>query len=305
MSKLWLQVRRLAPHMRRLLLNTAPNCGAEAVAHLFLQLSARPQRPFLTLSIPEAELRFQNFGQSSHALTSDAFYFVPDVEELSLQAQEGLRRVLHNRRNHSLSLVASTSQDLSTAVSIGTFLPGLLIALAAVCIEVPPLSERTEDLPMILQQMISKQCRIAERTPPRLSPTLLHSAMSHPWADNFRELTEIVEQLLNANSGKAVLNDRDWGRAIQECKRLRPQPEVRMQSLEAVLHEHVYSVLVACKGHKSRAAAVLGISRSSLYRIIEGMRQTTSASLAGLDGISAQTDVKDASAMKNSQVSQS
>lgn len=274
MSHLWLQIRSLAPFMRTLLLTGEPDCGAEAVASVFLQLSRESQRPFVKLHKSEAELRFARLARSPY-LYDNTFYFIPEVGDLSLQAQEGLCRVLHNRRTNGVSVVASTSYDLSSLASIGTFLPQLSRSLGAVRVRVPKLSERAEDLPILLQQMIHRLC-LAERHPvPQLSSELFHSAMTYPWAGNFRELAAICRELLEGQHGETHLDEKDWKRATQVLRRAEAASHVRLLTLKQIVNEHLQGVLVACEGKKSRAAEVLGISRSCLYRMLDESRHST------------------------------
>lgn len=272
MARLWIQVRRLAPQARTILLTSAPDCGAEAVANLCLQLSSQPQRRFITLDKHEAEVRFSR-SAARHHLPEDNFYYIPEVGQLSLEAQKGLLRLLHARRGNPVSVVAATSKDLKTFVATGTFLRELSQALSGVRICIPALSQRTEDLPMLIEQTIYNHCAAMKRNVPQISPALFHLAMAYPWSGNFRELSAVVQELLNTPRVKSQLKADDWTRAMKACRDPEVVSTVRMLSLKAVIHEHLNAVMVACEGKKTLAADVLGISRSCLYRMLDNRRQ--------------------------------
>ncbi|MGI4826832.1 MAG: sigma 54-interacting transcriptional regulator, partial [Janthinobacterium lividum] len=189
MSQLWAQIRRLAPHVRTVLLTGASGSGQEAVARLLLDLSPAPRRSFVVLPEAEAEERL---GRPSaiHALPVETFLFLPELERLSPAAQQGLLRLLRTRRSSGFSVIGAASEDLRALVSMGQFSPELAEALGSVRIAVPALKERLEDLPMLLNQMLSLRCHAAERPIPQLTEEFLRTAMQHAWPGNLDELTE-------------------------------------------------------------------------------------------------------------------
>lgn len=268
MARLWFQVRQLAPQMRTVLLTGPPDCGAEAVGRLLLQFSAQPERRFIVIGSPEADLRFAGLD-SPYTASVETFYFIPEVDQLSLDAQKGLVRLLRKRRSHYLSVVASTSKDLRIGVRVGTFIPELCQLLEAVHLSIPALSDRSEDVPMLLEQLVSMHCVSLNRQIPRISPKVLLAAMGHSWGGNCRELVDVVKELLTGTEEKTELDLRDWARAMHDMKTSRPAPIVQMRPLREIIHEHISSVVAACQGKKSQAATVLGISRSTLYRLLD------------------------------------
>lgn len=280
MAQLWSQMRRLAPHMRTLLLTGAPDCGQEAVARLLLDLSPQPGRFFLTLRAADAEERLSR-AQAPGGLPAEVFLFLPDVDALSAAAQDGILRLLKSRRPSTLSVVAATSENLRALVSVGRFAGELAEALGAVRIAVPALKERPEDLPMLLNQMIHLRCQAKQRAEPQLTEALLRASMQHAWSGNLRELSELVEELLNRNPAKGELDLPDWTRAVHVHRLPKNTPEpARLIRLDTVVQEHIYAVLRACSGNKFRAAEVLGISRSTLYRMLEAAAQDEALPLA-------------------------
>ncbi len=280
MSQLWSQIRRLAPHLRTVLLTGRSHSGQEAVARLLLDLSPQPRRPFIVLSGAEAEDQLLR-AHLPESLPLDAFLFFPEVDDLSHAAQLNLLRLLRTRRAFPLSVAAATTEDLRALVSVGRFSAELAEALGAVRIPIPALKERAEDLPMLLSQMIALRCQGRLGTMPQLSDTLLRTAMEYPWPDNLRELSDVVDDLVEGADSGTELTLADWQKTMAAQRFARPlSTPVRMLKLDTIMQEHIYSVLRACRGNKLRASEVLGISRSTLYRMLEAAAGVTAMPLA-------------------------
>ena len=250
------------------------------MARLLLDLSPSPQRQFLTLSGEEAEDRFARFS-SLNVIPNEIFLFLPEVDRLSPAAQEGLLRLLRLRRSRGFGIVVATSEDLSALVSMGRFSADLADLFSAVRITMPSLKERIEDLPMLLSQMLAMRCQAANRPVPQLAEDFLRAAMQHAWPGNFHELSGVVEELLSTVEPGQELRLSHFKQTLGNVQVARPavQP-VRMVKLNTVVEEHIFSVLRACRGNKLRAAEILGISRSTLYRMLDAAAQNTTLPLA-------------------------
>ena len=270
MSHLWSQVRRLAPHVRTVLLTGPPNAGQEATAHLLLELSSFPQRSFLHWRETEAEERLARISGLSTP-PSEMFLFLPEVDRLSAAGQNGLLRLLRNRRARHVTVVAATLEDLRAMVSVGRFSGELAECLGAVRVNLPALKDRSEDIPMLLTQLLAYRSRSSSRGTPQLSEDLLRAAMQHPWPGNLRELSDVADTLLHEEEPFAELGAADLLRAVSLPQVPKPcgAPAVRMIKLDTVVQEHIYAVLRGCHGNKLRAAETLGISRSTLYRMLD------------------------------------
>ena len=275
MAQLWSQVRRLAPHIRTALLTGHPGCGQEAAARLLLDLSPR-RRPFVHLEAADAnEASFALSGP--HSLAADAFLYISSVERLSTQAQAALLRLLRHRRPGTISVVASIYEDLRTLVGVGRFLPELAEALGTVHLQLPPLRQRSEDLPMLLSQMFCLRAQLHGKSVPQYGDPLLREAMQYSWPGN---LDDLSAALALAKPG-VDLSAADLQLALT-LHRIPPASTAgtRMVKLDTVVQEHIYAVLKGCRGNKQRAAEVLGISRSTLYRMLETTQQGIPFALA-------------------------
>lgn len=280
MSHVWAQIRRLAPHVRTVLITGSPDAGQEAVARLLLDLSQHPRREFIVLDEAQAEDRLTRL-HGSGCIPQDAFLFLPEVDRLSALSQNHLLRLLRTRRTAAFSIAAGTTEDLRSLVSIGRFSPELAQALGFVRITVPSLKDRVEDIPMLLTQTLAVRCQAAQRPVPQLSEQLLRAAMQYGWHGNLAELSAVAEDLLAHSEIGIELTLNDWQRAITSERRPRPKQAIaRMVKLDTVIQEHIYSVLRGCRGNKLRAAEVLGISRSTLYRMLDAAAHDTALPLA-------------------------
>lgn len=269
MAQLWVQVRRLAPHCRTVLLTGEPDSGQAAVARLLLDLSTTPRRPFVQCGAQEAEDRLVR-GSGYLALPPDSFVFIPDLAQYSPLAQDALLRLLRHRRARPLTLVAAVTDDLRTLVSVGRFNAELAALLDGVRIALPPLRERVEDLPMLVSHLLCSPSDKGPRAAHTASEDLLHAIMDHRWPGNLRELEETLTAVV-ASAEQSLLSASDLHRALrrQETPSGQDTGALRMVSLDTVMQEHIAAVLRACRGNKLRASEVLGISRSTLYRMLD------------------------------------
>lgn len=279
MAQLWTQVRRLAPYLRTVLLTGEPDCGQEAVARLLLDLSPHRHRNFLCLNSADADARLLRPGAFA-SFPSNVFLFLEDVSQFSGAAQDLIVRLIRTRRAQSLSVVASTTQDLRSLVSLGRFSGELADLLSAVSVPLPSLRQRAEDLPMLLGQLLSVRAAASGQISPQLSEGFLRAAMNHPWSGNFRELTRVVA-LLCEDLPEGSLSPDHLSRAVARVQSFaeKPASPPRLVTLETVIQEHIASVLQAFQGNKLRAAETLGISRSTLYRMLDAATVTNAPAL--------------------------
>ena len=221
------------------------------------------------------------FGLS--ALPADVFLYLPDVDRFSPAAAEGLLRLIRMRRSRPFTVVAAASEELRSLASAGRFPAELADLLTSIRLPVPCLKQRPEDLPMLLSHLVSLSAPETGRTIPQFSEDLLRAAMEYTWPGNLRELARITALLLEQPEVTRELTAADFHRAIaaRQSQREDNPNVVRMVSLDTVMQEHINAVLLACRGNKLRAAEVLGISRSTLYRMLDAAAaQNTTLAIA-------------------------
>jgi DNA-binding NtrC family response regulator len=278
-ARVWSQIRRVAPHFRAAVITGEPGSGITSAARSLHALSPVSELPFVMLDAAQAESLFT--ANSIHTVC-EGLLFLPDVDRLSPAAQRGLARKLRMRGRAPLRVVAASATELRASISAGRFSAELAEILGTVRIALPPLRERTEDIPLLASHLTQ---RIAERLGiliPSLAPSFNCAATAFAWPGNIAQLEQVLEHLLST-SESTVLTAEHFATAIETIAQ--PQsalpPPTRMVRLEDVVQEHIRAVLIGCQGNKLRAAEILGISRSTLYRMLDGAVAQRPFSLAG------------------------
>jgi DNA-binding NtrC family response regulator len=269
MTQLRGQIGRVAPYFRTALLTGERGSGEEAAAHTLHQLSPRCQHPFLELAPSIAEMH-SNARSFSTSVAHSGMIYISNPGCLPPSVQNDLLRLLRDRGAQAPRIVAFAERGLRTLVTTGGLSSDLADALGALRITLPALRERREDIPTLLTHILLE---LAERTGtsrPELAPDFATAAMKQAWSGNFNQLYSVAEGLLQF-ADKRLLHAEDLETVLGTLPRPRSSshPEVRMLSLDDVIQEHIRSVLFACHGNKLRTAEILGISRSTLYRMLE------------------------------------
>ena len=239
MVRLLETARRGARTNSTVLLTGETGVGKEVLADLIHRRSPRAGKPFVkvnTAAFPEALLESELFGHEKGAFTGadrrregrfeladGGTLFLDEVGEMSLQAQVRLLRVLAEGQFTRLGgskpvdvdvrVIAATNQDLEKAVSAGRFREDLYYRLNVLRIEIPPLRERREEIPSLVEHFLAEARRRIGRAPVRLSPQAMDALYRHPWPGNVRELRNAIERA-------AVMCDGD----VAEPEHLRLDP---------------------------------------------------------------------------------
>ena len=267
-SRLYGQLRYVAPYFRTALLTGERDCGEEAVARQLHRLSPLANRPFLEITPDEISSRFSSNG----SFTADAdkgLIYLPQPERLPAPAQIGLLRMLRERGSQAPRVVAFAENGIRSLVSSGTFSPELADSLAALRVPLPPLRDRPEDIPGLMSAMLHDQAEHHAILLPEIGEDLLSSSATELWPGNFAQMHSVALGLLKRTASQ-VLRTADLQAVLTTLPKaeIRERRRIRLVPLDQVIHEHIHSVLFACKGNKLRAAEVLGISRSTLYRML-------------------------------------
>jgi DNA-binding NtrC family response regulator len=280
MSRLWSKIRLLAPHFRVALLTGEPGTGAAAVAQALHDLSSFADTPLLTLRAPEADRQLRNPATLFAGALRGALYLA-DIDRLSSQGQQALLRILRLRRHRRIAVIASSTRDLRSLVSAGSFSAELAAQIGGLHLLLPSLRERPEDIPLLANQLLQTEATRLALDTPVLDVTFLNHAAELTWPGNLDQLRAVLTWLLQ-NCQQPALSAMELETALAEVHIEPPAAEapVRMVSLDHVVQEHVRAVLLGCNGNKLRAAEVLGISRSTLYRMLDAATASSSNPLA-------------------------
>ncbi len=267
------QIRRVAPYFRSLSLTGEPGSGEESVARELHRVCPQHELGFTVLHAAEAELRFAS--GSDPVRRRDGLLYLPEAERLSRAAQEGLLRMMRQQMAQSTRVVAFVGRGLKPYISAGFFLPELAGCLASLRMALPPLRERGADLPTLIQHRLQRrrmeQAEVGIRMRPLyVSETFLEAASRAEWPGNLYQLNDVVDWLLEHRAGTTLDADDlnaalEAGTPVSSSQPAKP----RLVRLDMIVQEHIRTVLVACNGNKLKAAEVLGISRSTLYRMLD------------------------------------
>ena len=302
MRELMALVDRVAPSEASVLILGESGTGKELLARVLHRQSVRRDQPFvafdcsaLTPSLLESEL----FGHEKGAFTGadrarrglfreaqGGTLFLDEIGDIAPEVQNKLLRVLQEREvkpvggdtfvKIDVRIFAATNKDLRALVQKGTFREDLFYRLAVVPIELPPLRERTADIPPIVAAILRRR-RSAGPRPSEIAPSALAKLSRYGWPGNIRELENVIERAAILSDGK-IIEERDLpplgvaqepvlmvGEVLPAPPIDRPLKEQVAQITQKVERRAILAALRAEDGSPTRAARRLGISRASFY----------------------------------------
>ena len=266
--------------------------GKELVARYIYRESARRERPFVPVNcgaLTETLLESELFGHVKGSFTgaisnkdglfkvaSGGTIFLDEVAETSLSFQVKLLRVLQEKTitpvgstepvTVDVRVIAATNRDLEAEVEAERFRRDLFYRLNVIPIKLPPLRERTDDIPLLIDNILERKGEKATHKT-RFTKTALDRLISYRWPGNIRELENIIEHLAVIDA-KDMINEEDLPEKIRT-----PQPESFVSdkpkatpTLEAVERAYINWVMEQVNGSKKEASKILGIDPSTLYR---------------------------------------
>jgi two-component system response regulator AtoC len=181
----------------------------------------------------------------------------------------GVLKALQDRPPGRFVMLASSQTSLRQMAVQGLLLPDLAFRLTAVRFAIPPLRQRREDISVLAQTLLDRICTLYQQRPVILGPGTLARLLQHNWPGNVRELAAVLETaLLEAVNGIIRPDDLALPTGFDVTQEMRPATQAGSLNLDAVIQQHVQYVLDLNRGNKLRAARQLGISRSTLYRIL-------------------------------------
>jgi Response regulator containing CheY-like receiver, AAA-type ATPase, and DNA-binding domains len=271
MRRLRLQIERMGPHFRTVLVRGEIGIGKELVARALHARSGVAREPFVVChasSLNEVAMAEDHEFIPGHVRLSDVgILFVDGVEDLSASAQHLLLRAVEQK---GARVIVSTTRDLRRMAAAGRFRPDLYHRLAMVEIVVEPLRNRTEDIPALAMHFVKRFCAQYERRIDAIADGAVAKLQSHTWPGNVREFENALRNGVLQCEG-TILEAADLSMMqIEEPNDGNASGREVPTRLQDVVEQHVVRVLRECEGNKVRAAEVLGISRSTLYRMLEG-----------------------------------
>jgi transcriptional regulator with PAS, ATPase and Fis domain len=292
-------VQRVAETDSTVLIRGESGVGKELVARAVHRHSRRSRQPFVVVdcaSLHENLLQSELFGHEKGAYTGAirlkhglfevadrGTIFLDEIAELTPQLQVKLLRVLETgtfRRvggtadiRVDVRVIAATNRSLESMMKEGQFREDLYYRLNVFSIHIPPLRERREDIPALVEHFITNSA-IQQKRSVRISPDAMDVLARYGWPGNVRELENVIERALILCDG-GVIEPQHLPMGV----RLSPQfgdddnPREHL-TLDEIERRYIKRVLEDCKGHRQRAAAILGISERNLYRKLKELDST-------------------------------
>jgi two-component system nitrogen regulation response regulator NtrX len=290
-EKLLREIQLAGPTAARVLIQGENGTGKELVARALHAASPRRDRPFVAVNcsaIPEELIESELFGHERGAFTGatqsrrgrfeeahQGTLFLDEIGDMSARAQTKLLRVLQestitrvggNREiKVDVRVIAATNQNLEERVRENRFREDLYFRLAVVPIQVPPLRERTEDIPLLVEHFVAAITKETGGKPRVVTAGALDLLRHYPFPGNVRELRNIVERLCIMTRGSNI--------GLEQVQAILPRPsgaaapDARLsESVRDFERKEIEAALLGAGGSMTRAAARLGLERSHLYK---------------------------------------
>lgn len=264
--KLLTQAEMAAPHIQVAAIEGEPGIGKHTLARFIFSRSSLAGGSFQRRDAREWLVT------DADPATLAGFTYLDRVDLLAPPGQGlllGVLRSLQDRAPGRAVVLASSQAPLRQMAGQGLLMPDLAFRLTAVRFAIPPLRQRREDISLLAQALLDRICARYQHRPVVFGPGTLARLLQHSWPGNVRELASVLEAaLLEAANGVIRPEDLPLSSNIETLSQALPPARPENLALDAVIRNHVQYVLDVNRGNKLRAARQLGISRSTLYRIL-------------------------------------
>jgi len=289
MQAIFEKIIRVAQTDSTVLISGESGTGKELVARAIHANSTRKDNEFLAIdcsSLVETLLESELFGhvkgsftgaaQTKHGffeLANFGTFFFDEIGNLSLNIQAKLLRVIQEREfmkvgdqkkiKLDVRIISASNISLKDSVKTGDFRQDLFYRLSVVPIDLPPLRERKNDIPLIIDHFLEKFCRRLNKPVPQISPEAMEILKEYSWPGNVRELEHTMERILILEDTD-VICARDLPSFISQRQGEFQMFSEEPSSLEELEKKYIRFVLNRTKGKKTKAAEILGINRKTL-----------------------------------------
>jgi DNA-binding NtrC family response regulator len=292
MVEIYKTVSRVAPTDVTVVIEGETGTGKELVARMIHRFSKRASQPFVPVdcaAIPAALIESELFGAMKGAFTgadrdragvfeaaNRGTVFLDEIGDIDPAFQVKLLRFLQEReirpvgssreKKVDVRVVAATNRDLQKMVEDGKFRDDLWFRMNVVRLTLPPLRERRSDLPLLTQYFLNKYNERYNRNV-KLTESGLKALKDFTWPGNVRQLQHLMERLTILAPSQRIDNE-----AVEDAISAMAHGAAAGETLAETEADQIRRVLAATGGNKSRAAAILGIERKTLYRKLERMK---------------------------------
>ncbi|MBI5250359.1 MAG: sigma-54-dependent Fis family transcriptional regulator [Desulfomonile tiedjei] len=275
--------------------------GKDLAARAMHKLSQRALGPFVAVNcpnLPENILESELFGYKKGAFThatqdrkglfreaEGGTIYLDEIGDISPTLQTKLLRVLQDKeirplgQNKSVKvdvrIIASTNRDLEAKIQDGSFREDLFYRLNVLSLQMPPLRERAEDVPLLVEYLLTKFLKEFKKPKKTVAVELMHRFISHPWRGNVRELENVISRAVLLTPGDIISpEDVDWEPATQEDCLVPsdfmelPYKDAKATVLERFNREYISRLLMRHNSNVTRAAKECGLERQALQQVM-------------------------------------
>ncbi|MCD5390315.1 sigma-54 dependent transcriptional regulator [candidate division NPL-UPA2 bacterium] len=295
MEAIYDKIAQIAPTKSTVLICGESGTGKELIAKAIHQNSPRRNKPFIALdcsALSEGVIESELFGHEKGAFTGaigrrigrieaaqGGTLFIDEIGEVTTAIQLKLLRVLEERElvrvggsetiKLNVRLIAATNKDLKKAVQDKSFREDLYYRLNVATINVPPLRQRKEDIPLLVSKFIAEFSKEHNRRVKTISREAIDKLMDYSWPGNVRELRNLIEGVIITLKRQEISME-DLPPHIRGLKPAENYLALKLgSSLDKVIKETIRKTLTYFQGNRTRAARSLGISRKTLIRKIK------------------------------------
>ena len=293
MQEIFQLIEKVSKNRSTVLIQGESGTGKELIARAIHFNGPWAEKPFLPVdcsAIPANLVESELFGHEKGSFTGAQYskkglfrlaeggtVFLDEIGELPRDVQPKLLRALQEREVKPVGgskyipidvrIIAATNQNLEIAISESRFREDLFYRLNVVQIDVPPLRERRDDIPLLIQHFIEKyQKKQKDSEIKRISSEALKMLMLYHWPGNVRELENVIERTFALEGREAIQVSDLPDYLIQQIPKNVPPAETSLRSLREIEKDAIDRTLRAMNGDRNRAAKILKIDRTTLYR---------------------------------------
>jgi DNA-binding NtrC family response regulator len=288
-------VRRVSPTESTVLITGESGTGKEIIAREVHSHSLRRQAPFVVVdcgALVETLFESELFGHVKGSFTgayetkhgrfevaNGGTIFFDEVSNIGMSIQAKLLRVIQEREISRIGsskqikvdvrILAATNENLVEAVRKGKFREDLFYRLSVVPIQLPPLRERKDDIPLLVEHFLKKYSRKAKKTVASISPQAIKALAQYDWPGNIRELENTIERAVVLAKRDGIEIEDLMYHGISAGSTLLSPTDGEYRTLEEMEKEYIKAVLLAHHGNRSQTADILGIDRKTLWAKIK------------------------------------
>jgi DNA-binding NtrC family response regulator len=298
MQKIYDLIERISSTSSNVLITGESGTGKELVAKAIHYNGVRKDGPFIAVNcaaIPETLLESELFGYKRGAFTDaksdkrgllleahEGTLFLDEITEMPLSLQAKLLRVIESREFRPLGdtsaysvdvrIISTSNRDIESLIQQGKFREDLYYRLKVIDIEMPPLRERKEDIPLLIKAFIERFNTELKKNVSGVSEEAMKILLNYCWPGNVRELENVIQRAITLSREETILPEDLPNSLIQRAEEKLFEKAIEEKfSLDRLEKEYIKRILLETGGNKSKAAEILGLDRKTLYRKLQEM----------------------------------